>query len=235
METKTFRTNLNCGSCVAKVAPFLDADKDIREWKVDTSDERKVLFVTGENIQPERVRELVKKSGFDVFEEIEPVSSVLKTYYPLFLIFVYLIGGVALVQFKAGALDWMAAMNHFMGGFFIVFSFFKILNLRGFADAYSTYDVVAKKFRVYGYVYPFVELGLGVAYLAAIAPLYTNLITLAVMSVSSIGVIQSLLKKNKIQCACLGTIFNLPMTKITLVEDLLMVVMASAELSYLVG
>ena len=53
---------------------------------------------------------------------------------------------------------------------------------------------------------------------------------LALMGVSSIGVVQSLLKKRAIQCACLGTIFNLPMTKITLFEDLLMVAMAGFAL-----
>lgn len=246
METKVFRTNLNCGSCVAKVTPLLDGDKNIESWSVDTNDARKLLSVTGEHFDPDHVRNLVKQSGFDVFEEVknqpsvqvtdqdEPAKSILKTYYPLLLIFTYLVGGVVLAQLKAEEFNGMTMMSQFMGGFFIVFSFFKILNLRGFADAYRTYDIVAKRVPSYGYVYPFIELGLGIAYLTAFAPLATNLVTLTVMSISSVGVIQSLLKKNKIQCACLGTIFNLPMSKITLIEDLLMVVMAMSGIVALV-
>jgi prepilin signal peptidase PulO-like enzyme (type II secretory pathway) len=67
----------------------------------------------------------------------------------------------------------------------------------------------------YGFVYPFIELALGIAYLLQWQPFYTNIATIVVMGFSSIGVIQSLLKKRKTQCACLGTIFNLPMSTIT--------------------
>jgi len=113
-----------------------------------------------------------------------------------------------------------------MGGFFLTFSFFKLLNLQGFVDAYQTYDVIARPVRAYGYVYPFIELGLGVAYLVRLAPVVTNLVTLVVMLVGVVGVTQALLQKRRIQCACLGTVFNLPMTKVTFVEDALMAGMA---------
>jgi Kef-type K+ transport system membrane component KefB len=79
-------------------------------------------------------------------------------------------------------------------------------------------------------VYPFIELTLGLAYLIDFQPFATNAITLVVMAISSIGVIESLLNKRKIRCACLGTVFNLPMSVVTLVEDTLMVLMAAAML-----
>ena len=120
----------------------------------------------------------------------------------------------------------MLFMNHFMAGFFIVFSFFKFLNLRAFADSYAMYDIIAKKIPVYGYVYPFIELLLGIAFLTAFNPFLTNVATIIIMGISSIGVIESVLNKKKIQCACLGTVFNLPMSSITIVEDLLMVSMS---------
>ena len=150
-----------------------------------------------------------------------------ETYFPLILVFLYLAGFVALSQFTAGRWSAIAGMNAFMGGFFIVFSFFKLLNIRGFAEAYRTYDIVASGFAAYGYLFPFIELTLGVCYLTAFAPLATNLANCAVMSVGAIGVARALLRKNSIQCACLGTVFNLPMSRITLVEDLLMVGMSA--------
>jgi hypothetical protein len=88
------------------------------------------------------------------------------------------------------------------------------------------YDIVAKKWKGYGYVYAFIELGLGIAYLTDINPLITNLVTSIVMSVSIIGVLQSVLNKKKIKCACLGAVFNLPMSTITIIEDALMIAMS---------
>jgi hypothetical protein len=46
------------------------------------------------------------------------------------------------------------------------------------------------------------------------------------MSVSLIGVVQSVLNKRQIRCACLGAVFNLPMSTVTIIEDGLMIVMS---------
>ena len=121
-------------------------------------------------------------------------------------------------------------MNHFMAGFFLVFSFFKLLDLRGFADSYSTYDIVAKRWRGWAYVYAFVELGLGIAYLSSAATLPVAAMTFIVMSISIVGVLQSVLNKRKIQCACLGAVFNLPMSTVTIIEDALMIIMSGVML-----
>ena len=120
----------------------------------------------------------------------------------------------------------MIWMQYFMAGFFITFSFFKLLDLKGFAESYAMYDILAKKLPVYGYIYPFIELLLGIAYLSSFNMLITNAVTVVVMGFSSIGVIQSVLNKKRIQCACLGAVFNLPMSTVTIIEDLLMIVMA---------
>jgi hypothetical protein len=121
-------------------------------------------------------------------------------------------------------------MAQFMAGFFLVFSAFKLLDIRGFADAYATYDLLAKRWHGYGYIYPFLELGLGLLYLVPVASLFTHIATIILMGFSSIGVMKALAKKQAIRCACLGTVLNVPMSSITLIEDLAMVVMASAML-----
>ena len=121
-------------------------------------------------------------------------------------------------------------MRYFMGGFFLVFSFFKLLNLRGFADAYRSYDIVARAWPAWGFVYPFVELALGTACLLNLNPIATNVATLVLMLVGAVGVIKALLDKRAIRCACLGTALNLPMTTITLIEDLGMAMMAALML-----
>ena len=118
-------------------------------------------------------------------------------------------------------------MSHFMAAFFLTFSFFKLLDVRGFAESYATYDIIAKRWTGWGFVYPFVELGLGLAYLLQFNPLVTNAITFLVMFVSIIGVLQTVLNKRKIRCACLGAVFNLPMSTVTIIEDALMIGMSA--------
>ena len=117
-------------------------------------------------------------------------------------------------------------MNHFMGGFFLIFSFFKLLDLQAFAEAYRRYDILARRFPAYGWVYPFLELTLGMGYFSQGYPTILNAATLILMSLSSLGVAQSLLQGKKIECACLGTFFKLPMSQLTLFEDLVMAAMA---------
>ena len=149
------------------------------------------------------------------------------TYKPLILVFAYILLVTLAVEYTAGRFELHRFMPNFMAGFFLVFSFFKLLDLAGFANSYSMYDVLAKRVPTYGYIYPFIELGLGAAYLLAYRPMLTNAVTLVVMAFSSIGVILAVMNKQKIKCACLGTGFNLPMTTVTIIEDLLMAAMAA--------
>lgn len=159
-------------------------------------------------------------------ETAEQAKSWLVTYKPILLIFLYITIVTFAIQISQSQFDFMQWMRHFMAGFFLVFSFFKLLDLRAFSESYRMYDVVAAKIPIWGWVYPFVELGLGISYILNFNPFVTNLITLIVMSVSIIGVLQSVLYKRKIQCACLGAVFNLPMSTVTIIEDFLMILMS---------
>tara|TARA_R110002072_G_scaffold42064_13_gene118271 strand:+ start:68183 stop:68962 length:780 start_codon:yes stop_codon:yes gene_type:complete len=153
-----------------------------------------------------------------------------ESLYPLFLIVGFIAGVTLLVAYADGSWAVEPMMRHFMAGFFLVFSFFKLLDPPGFVSAYRGYDLIAKKLPVWGWAYPFVELGLGVAYLLALMPMAVNVLTLVLMLIGAAGVLNALLNKRAIRCACLGTALNLPMTKVTLVEDLTMAAMAGAML-----
>jgi hypothetical protein len=224
------------------VQPLLDAAPDVARWAADTNGPQTVLTVEGEGITAERVDALIRPAGFHVLGEEQPTPeapAASKTlgkptsYFPLLLVLFYLVGLAAAVEVASGTFDAMRAMGHFMAGFFLVFSFFKLLDLRAFADAYSGYDVVAARWPLYGYIYPFIELALGVALLTHFAPLATNAVTLLVMGVSAVGVVKALLARRKIRCACLGTVFNLPMSRVTLIEDGLMIAMSAVMLVWL--
>ena len=117
-------------------------------------------------------------------------------------------------------------MFDFMGLFFIVFSFFKMLDLKNFPTSFSMYDPLAKKIRFYGWIYPFIETLLGLLFLMRIKLLSAVVITIIILGITTVGVIKTLKNKKKIQCACLGTALKLPMTEATLIENTLMLSMS---------
>ncbi len=149
----------------------------------------------------------------------------LKDFLPLISIFCIILCFSLLRRWIFGW-DLHEAMNDFMGSFFLIFGSFKLLKLKEFAEAYATYDILAQRSTLYAYSYPFIEIGLGIAYIGHLYPIITNWVTLVLMLVSSIGVAQELAQKRTIMCACLGTVFKIPMTYVTLFEDLLMAAMA---------
>ena len=70
MENKTlkFKTNLNCGGCVATVKPHLDAAEGITAWEVDTTQKDKILTVQTENISSQEVMAVVQNAGYKIEE-----------------------------------------------------------------------------------------------------------------------------------------------------------------------
>lgn len=160
----------------------------------------------------------------------EKSDNRLWAYYPIFLIIFYIIGIASLNNIQWQGINWQGWMSQFMAGFFLVFSAFKFLDIRGFAEGYASYDLLAQRWYTYGFIYPFLELSLGVLYLKGWLPVTTQCLTIIIMGFSSFGVINSLLKKQTLQCACLGTILNVPLSSITLAEDLAMVGLAFVAL-----
>lgn len=240
----TYNINgMHCSSCVTKVKSELLKLGDITNAEVQLNAPQATITMQ-KHISVNTLQEAVRKAGnnYLITEDntAMPADNITKemspaSYYPIFLIFLFIALPATIIEFNQPGVQWMHWTNNFMAGFFLVFSFFKLLNLRAFADGYSTYDIVAKHSRLYAYTYPFIELGLGLALLAGIAPLTVNIITLTVMSISTIGVAQSLMQKKQFQCACLGTVISLPLSKVTLVEDLLMVVMSAVTIIKLIN
>lgn len=236
--THTYQlTGMTCGGCEAKVKSSLLLLPNVSTVEVSKETNTATIFMD-KHIALSSFQQALggAASKYQIAalqhnEAAEQARSWWETYKPIILIFAYITFVAAAINFSPwGSGGLMTFMRHFMAGFFLVFSFFKLLNLKGFAESYAMYDVVAKKIPAWGYVYAFVELGLGVAFLLDFQPFVTNFVTLVVMSVSIVGVLQSVLNKQKIQCACLGAVFNLPMSTVTIVEDALMIGMSIAML-----
>ncbi len=69
MKKTVFKTNINCGTCVANVTPFLDRAKSIESWEVDTTNKEKLLSVKGQNIDKSEVARLVEEAGYTIEEK----------------------------------------------------------------------------------------------------------------------------------------------------------------------
>jgi copper chaperone CopZ len=232
--THTYKlTGMTCSSCEAKVKSALLTIENVTNVIVSKDTETATITMNKHITLSDLQKVLDNKyqiSATNHNEIAEQTKSWFETYKPILLIFFYIILVTALVQTQNVKFDFMQAMRHFMSGFFLVFSFFKLLNLKGFAESYVMYDVLAKQIPVWAYLYVFIELGLGIAFLINFNPILTNSITVVVMSISIIGVLQSVWNKKKIQCACLGAVFNLPMSTVTIIEDALMIVMSGIML-----
>ena len=242
--THTYKVSgMTCTGCQAKVSGLLANIKGVKNISIDLAKEEALIDME-KHVPTSQLKAALKDYPKYNIEEAhhhnippqiadEAKKTWIETYKPVLLIFAYILGITLLVEYSTGDFFWMRWMNHFMAGFFLVFSFFKLLNLHGFAESYSMYDIVAKKWNAWGYVYAFTELALGIAFLTGFNPIITNSVTFVVMTISLIGVLQSVLNKRKIKCACLGAVFNLPMSTITILEDALMIAMSGVMLFYL--
>ena len=235
MIVKTYQINgMHCMGCVSKVQKAFVSHDYISEADVNLEKSRVKLNMI-DLLQLQEIKSLLKNIGeYEVLELQDQTNikeSKLSTYKPLLLVigFVLLISSLSSFKTSFHLMNWM---TNFMGGFFIAFSFFKFLDLNGFSNSFATYDIIAKKWKGYGKIYPFIELGLGVAFLLVLQSAITNIICIIILTASTIGVIKAVWSKKQIQCACLGTVFNLPMSTVTIIENFTMISMAIFSLIF---
>ncbi len=159
----------------------------------------------------------------------------LSDYWPL--ISLVGISGAAAVAIAAGfssdarPISMTTIMHAYMGVFLTIFALLKIFDLEGFKDGFAMYDLIARQNSSWGYVYPFIELGLGLAYFAFVWPAATYVVTIVVFAFGAVGVVLALRRGLDIACPCMGNILNVPLSTVTLTEDLFMVVMAAMLLA----
>lgn len=232
---QTFKIQgMTCDGCRKSVEEKLQAA--FPKAKVEVSLQKHQL--TMQTDQPLRAADLEKnlpdkyrvsttaRESYNNFETQTP--SKLKQLRPLFLIFIYLVVGVVWKHYPRPLSP--EAMLDFMGFFFLVFAFFKLLDLKGFHASFQMYDPLAKSLNLYGWIYPFLETLLGILFLSRMQTQLALWTTLVLLGITTFGVTKTLLEKKKIQCACLGTALKLPMTEATFIENAIMIAMAVAML-----
>jgi copper chaperone CopZ len=236
-------SGMTCEACEYKIQHVISQIPSVKSVTANHSD-NSVVIDSDEKIRDETIKETLKphtkyalianpdlQSGLNgkAFVTQQEQSWVSQYYpYPLLLIVAFITGVSFLKSFHLN----IYAMQHFqlkmflhnfMTGFFLVFSFFKLLDVKAFAESFQMYDLLAAKVPVYGKIYPFIELTLGILCLIHFQEKYVYIADIVIMAFGALGVIQSVVDKRKIRCACLGSVFNLPMSTITIIENSVMV------------
>ena len=232
-------SGMTCQACVSSVTEKLISLDEVQDLKIDLAEGDVVLEVSKKLtlekltvvLLPKYTPSLETRSGSNVTMDQSPTK--LKQLFPLFLIFVYLIAVSIFLQKNSFRIT--DFMIDFMGLFFVVFSFFKFLDYKGFPNAFARYDPLAKRSAFYAKIYPFIETLLGLMLLMRWKLYFAFITTIVILSITTFGVVYTLFDKNKINCACLGTALKLPMTEATLIENVIMLVMAVTMLFYQFG
>jgi cation transport ATPase len=230
-------SGMTCGSCKASVEKSLNNLDEVTNVVVNLENEEAIVTMNSpievETLQKalsskyiisikehKNIIALIENSNFDIEKE----KSKLQQLKPLLLIIFYIAVASILLHYKNWS--WSEFMLDFMGLFYIVFSFFKMLDLKGFSESFKMYDPLAKCIPIYGWIYPFIETVLGLLFLMRFELNIALIVTLFVLGITTIGVTKTLLDKKSIRCACLGTALKLPMTEATFIENTIMIIMA---------
>ena len=225
-------SGMTCEGCKSSVEDKLGSLDGVDNVKVDLARGQAVIYsknpvslsLIKETLPPKYSIINEEYFNLDTHGDLAIKESKIKQLKPLFIILVYIFIASILLNYK----NWNSsnAMLDFMGLFYIIFSFFKILDIKGFSMSFRMYDPLAKQAPIYGYIYPFIEVLLGMMFLIRFEVNIALILTVIVLGITTIGVTQTLINKRSIKCACLGTTLNLPMTEATFIENALMIIMA---------
>ena len=213
---------MHCEACVSKIEKGLHSIKGIEKATVNLNDE--TAIIQGDSKLDEVISVIFDLGYTATLNDNSAIKeSTAKKLIPLYLSFLYIIAGSLIINRSELILE--NFMYDFMGLFFIVFSFFKFLDYKNFPSTFKMYDPIAKVIPLYGWIYPFIESMLGLAFLMREQLYIALIISLIILVPTTVGVVTTLMRKKSIQCACLGTALKLPMTTATIIENSIMLFM----------
>jgi len=229
MKSKFLVSGMTCSGCESTIEKSLcniigveRVQANVKSGTVPIESNRQLTIIELQLALPERFK--LSEFQSDRFQTVDKQKSKIAQLFPLFLILFYVL--ISSILLNNEAPFQRGFMLDFMGLFFIVFSFFKLLDLKGFKESFAMYDPLAIIIPSYGFIYPFIEVILGLFFLLRIYIDLSLLATILILGMTSVGVTRALINKKSIICACLGSTLNLPMTLATFIENAIMIVMA---------
>jgi len=121
----------------------------------------------------------------------------------------------------------LRAAEWFIGFSMAVLALLKLQNVETFATMFLNYDLLAKRWVPYSYVYPFAEGLAGVLMVAGALTWLSVPVALFIGTVGAASVFKAVyVDKRELKCACVGGSSNVPLGFVSLTENLMMVAMA---------
>jgi glutaredoxin len=150
------------------------------------------------------------------------------TYRPVAAVFaITALMALAASQAAYGTPFTLRAGEWFIGFSMAVLALLKLQNVESFATMFLNYDLLAKRFVPYGYIYPFAEATAGLLMIAGVLSWLSIPLALFIGSIGAVSVFYAVyVQKRELKCACVGGSSNVPLGFVSLTENLMMVAMA---------
>ena len=158
--------------------------------------------------------------------KIGETPSSWKTYRPLVLILGLVVATTFITKLIIPSSTISDTMRWFMGYFFAVFGMTKVVTWKSFTLSFKKYDPIANIVPIYAWLYPALEITLAVLFLGGWFTNIASWVTLSVLGLTTLGILRSLAKGERLECACLGTWITLPLGWVTVLENTVMIAMA---------
>lgn len=150
------------------------------------------------------------------------------SYTPVFVLFAMTALMAAGATYAVtGSVFTIRAVEWFIGFSMVVLALLKLQNVESFATMFLNYDLLAKRWVAYSYIYPFAEGFAGVLMVAGVLSWLSVPIALFIGTIGAISVFKAVyIDKRELKCACVGGSSNVPLGFVSLTENLMMIAMA---------
>ena len=133
-----------------------------------------------------------------------------------------------------GGVGWQTA-GWFVSISMILLGMQKLRDVEGFTTGFLNYDLLARRWVPYAYIYPFVETGAGILMTGMVLTWLSAPAALFISTVGAISVFKAVyVDKRELKCACVGGNSNVPLGFVSLTENLMMMVMSIVMLALMV-
>jgi copper chaperone CopZ len=215
---------MTCQKCVKRVTELLTPHFTDVRVALDSG----TLTVTAhEPVSAQDINTLLEATSYRVrpASKATLLSAHGKVFLPLIIMTLLVILFTAAHTWWQG-FSFHTVMQYFMAGYFFLFGGLKVYAWRGFIASYRRYDALAAYSLWYAALYPFLEIVLGVLYYFAVFPIAVNLFVFLLFMQKAESVYRAVQQGTTSTCACLGGAFSVPLTRVTVFEDVLMALMA---------
>lgn len=159
-----------------------------------------------------------------------------KTYKPVIYLFAVAAATALMLSIGfLGAITWQT-LGWFISVSMILLGMQKLRDIESFTTMFLNYDLLARRWVPYAYVYPWVETGAGILMTGMLLTWLAAPAALFVATIGAISVFKAVyIDKRELKCACLGGNSNVPLGFVSLTENLMMMGMAIVMLVQMVG